>query len=144
MNVTPFICGLLWLREMGGAWEKTEQLLHDCRAVETQGEQQSRRGWVNIMGHARSEWTTAVWSFIPERADVCCWISLDNTTALKRRLHSPALKFRIMRVNFSASWIFQGWITHFVLALCTQVGLLKCLHMILIKSNLFLNCMGLI
>lgn len=29
-----------------------------------------------------------------------------------------------MRVNFSASWIFQGWITHFVLALCTQVSLL--------------------
>ncbi|XP_016350752.1 tumor necrosis factor receptor superfamily member 11A-like [Sinocyclocheilus anshuiensis] len=28
-----------------------------------------------------------------------------------------------MRVNFSASWIFQGWITHFVLALCTQAGL---------------------
>lgn len=28
-----------------------------------------------------------------------------------------------MRVNFSASWIFQGWITHFVLALCTQEGL---------------------
>lgn len=30
-----------------------------------------------------------------------------------------------MRVNFSASWIFQGWITHFVLALCTQAGLAK-------------------
>lgn len=28
-----------------------------------------------------------------------------------------------MRVNFSASWIFQGWITHFVLALWTQAGL---------------------
>ncbi|KAK2870007.1 hypothetical protein Q8A67_024399 [Cirrhinus molitorella] len=28
-----------------------------------------------------------------------------------------------MRVNFSASWIFQGWITHyFVLALCMQAG----------------------
>ncbi|XP_067290479.1 tumor necrosis factor receptor superfamily member 11A [Pseudorasbora parva] len=28
-----------------------------------------------------------------------------------------------MRVIFSASWIFQGWITHLVLALCTQAGL---------------------
>lgn len=58
--------------------------------------------------------------FIPERADVCCWSSLDNTTIVKLRLQS-VLKFRIMRVIFSASWIFQGWITHFVLALCTQV-----------------------
>ncbi|XP_073719794.1 tumor necrosis factor receptor superfamily member 11A [Misgurnus anguillicaudatus] len=28
-----------------------------------------------------------------------------------------------MRLNFSASWIFQGWITHLVFALCTQTGL---------------------
>lgn len=80
--------------------------------------------WVNIMGHALWEWTTAVWSFIPSShsaTDVCSWSSLDNTTIVKLRLQSPVLKFRIMRVNFSASWIFQGWITHFVLALWTQV-----------------------
>ncbi|KAI7792782.1 putative tumor necrosis factor receptor superfamily member 11A-like, partial [Triplophysa rosa] len=33
------------------------------------------------------------------------------------------------RLDFSASWIFQGWITHLVLALCTQTGLAKtCRH----------------
>ncbi|XP_051970774.1 tumor necrosis factor receptor superfamily member 11A-like [Xyrauchen texanus] len=34
-----------------------------------------------------------------------------------------------MRVIFSANWIFQGWITHLVLALCSQAGLaINCLQ----------------
>lgn len=62
---------------------------------------------------------------IPERTHFCCWSRLDSTTNSTEtlRLPSPVLTFTKMRVIFSASWIFQGWITHFVLALCTQVSL---------------------
>lgn len=106
-------------------WE-TEPLPHDY-AVET-SESCSRgvgewTSWDMLTGNElQQSGASSLHPFIPERTDVCCWSSLDNTTAVTL---SPVWKFRIMRVIFSASWIFQGWITHFVLALCTQVCFCK-------------------